>query len=338
MPTEPVAATARRFPGSGALALPVIGAPMFIASGPALVVAQCRAGVVGTMPSLSIRPAEALDAALAQIEQALAEHDCAHPHRPAAPYGVNLIAHRTNARLEHDLEVCVRHRVPLVITSLGPSRRIVDQVHAYGGVVFHDVVNLRHARKAIGEGVDGLVAVAAGAGGHAGTHSPFALVAEIRREFDGWIALSGAISHGAHIAAAIAMGADFAYIGTRFLATVEAEVGDDYKAMVLASRAADIVYTPFFTGVPGNYLRASIEQAGLDPDHLPARDAESMDYSSGNSRAKAWKDVWGAGQGVGGIDDVPSVDALVGRLASEFAQASARLAISALRLGHQPGG
>lgn len=308
----------RPFPGHAGLVLPVIGAPMFIASGPGLVIAQCCAGIVGTMPSLSIRPAEALDAALADIEQALAAHDRAHPERPAAPYGVNLIAHKTNARLEHDLEVCVCHRVPLIITSLGPSRRIVEQVQAYGGLVFHDVTNLRHARKAIGEGVDGLVAVAAGAGGHGGTLSPFALVGEIRREFDGWIALSGAMSHGSHVAAALAMGADFAYLGTRFLATQEAGVGDDYKAMVLASDAADIVYTPFFTGVPGNYLRGSIVRAGLDPEHLPDRDAASMDYASGKSRAKAWKDVWGAGQGVGGIDDVPTVAELVGRMSHEF--------------------
>lgn len=315
------AASARRFPGHAALALPVIGAPMFIASWPELVIAQCRAGIVGTMPSLSIRPAEALDAAIGQIRQALAEHDRNHPDRPAAPFGVNLIAHRTNARLAQDLEVCVRHHVPLVITSLGPSRRIVEQVHAYGGLVFHDVTNLRHAHKAIDEGVDGLVAVAAGAGGHGGTLSPFALVGEIRRSFDGWVALAGAMSDGAHVAAAIAMGADFAYMGTRFLATREAGVSDEYKAMVVASRAADIVYTPFFTGVPGNYLRESIARAGLDPDRLPGRESDSMDYSSVKSRAKAWKDVWGAGQGVGSIDDLPTVAELVERMAAEFRQA-----------------
>jgi nitronate monooxygenase len=298
---------------------------MFIASGPELVIAQCSAGIVGTMPSLSVRPAEALDAALTRIEQALAGHDRAHPALPAAPFGVNLIAHRTNPRLEHDLEVCVRHRVPLVITSLGPSRRIVEQVHAYGGAVFHDVINLRHARKAIDEGVDGIVAVAAGAGGHGGTLSPFALVGEIRRQFDGWIALAGAMSSGAHVAAVIAMGADFAYLGTRFLATREAGVGDDYKAMVVSSRAADIVYTPFFTGVHGNYLRESIASAGLDPDHLPSRDTDTMDYSSGRSRAKAWKDVWGAGQGVGGIGDVPSVADLVARMVAEYDVAATRV-------------
>lgn len=271
------------FPGPHPLALPLIGAPMFIASGPELVIAQCRCGMVGTMPSLSVRRAEELDTALSRIDAALAAHGRAHPERPAAPHGINLIAHKTNLRLEHDLEVCVAHRVPLVITSLGPSRRIVivDAVHGYGGTVFHDVTNLRHARKAIDEGVDGLVAVAAGAGGHGGTLSPFALLAEIRRHFDGYVALSGAMSSGAHVAAAIAMGADFAYLGTRFLATQEAAVADEYKAMVVASRAADIVYTPFFTGVHGNYLRASIVRAGLDPDHLPARDAGSLDDSSG---------------------------------------------------------
>jgi nitronate monooxygenase len=313
------------FPGPHPLALPLIGAPMFIASGPELVIAQCRSGVVGTMPSLSVRRAEDLDAALSLIGAALAAHGRAHAERPAAPYGINLIAHKTNLRLEHDLAVCVAHRVPLIITSLGPSRRIVEAVHGYGGTVFHDVTNLRHARKAIDEGVDGLVAVAAGAGGHGGTLSPFALLAEIRRHFDGYVALAGAMSSGAHVAAAIAMGADFAYLGTRFLATQEAAVTDEYKAMVVASRAADIVYTPFFTGVHGNYLRASIVRAGLDPDHLPVRDADSLDYSSGRSRAKAWRDVWGAGQGVGSIDDVPTVADLVARMTTEFAEAARRL-------------
>ena len=317
--------TANLFPGSATWALPVIGAPMFIASGPELVTAQCCAGVVGTMPSLSIRDAEQLEAALSRIESGLAAHDRAHADRPSAPYGVNLIAHKSNLRLEHDLEVCVRHRVPLIITSMGPSRRIVERVQAYGGVVFHDVTNLRHARKAMDEGVNGLVAVATGAGGHGGTLSPFALVGEIRRVFSGWIALSGAISNGAQIAAAQAMGADFAYMGTRFLATREAGASDENKAMVLQSAAADIVYTSAFTGVPGNYLRGSIVRAGLDPDHLPEREAGSISYATGTSRPKAWKDLWGAGQGVGLIDDLPSVATLVERLTTEHRAACMRL-------------
>lgn len=306
------------FPGQHRLTLPIIGAPMFIVSGPELVIAQCCSGVVGTMPSLTVREADQFDAVLTRIDTSLAEHNRLHPERPAAPYGVNLIAHKTNVRLEHDLEVCVRHRVPLIITSLGPSRRIVEQVHAYGGVVFHDVTNLRHAHKAIDEGVNGIVAVAAGAGGHGGTLSPFALVAEIRRQFDGWIALSGAISTGNQIAAALVMGADFAYMGTRFMATREANADEACKTMLVESTAVDIVYTAAFTGVPGNYLRGSIVRAGLDPDNLPEREAGRISYASGSSRPKAWKDLWGAGQGVGSIDDLPSVAQLVHRLKSEL--------------------
>lgn len=312
------------FPGDAPLALPLIGSPMFIVSGPELVIAQCKAGIVGTMPSLSVRPAEALDGALAHIREALAAHNCEHPDRPAAPFGVNLISHKTNARLEHDLEVCIQHRVPLIITSLGPSRQVVERVHAYGGVVFHDVINLRHAQKAIAEGVDGIIAVAAGAGGHAGTLSPFALVGEIRKIFDGWVALSGAMSTGAHVAAAIAMGADFAYMGTRFIATAEAQASDEYKTMVLESSAADIVYSPYFTGVHGNYLRPSIAKAGFDPDTLPARDSDSMDIATRVDKPKAWKDVWSAGQGVGSVDDIPTVAALVERLHREYAAAALR--------------
>lgn len=312
------------FPGAAPLTLPLIGSPMFIVSGPELVIAQCKAGIVGTMPSLSVRPAEALDAALTGIREALDAHDRDHPECPAAPFGINLISHKTNARLEHDLEVCIRHRVPLIITSLGPSRQVVERVHAYGGVVFHDVINLRHARKAIAEGVDGIIAVAAGAGGHAGTLSPFALVGEIRQIFSGCIALSGAMSTGAHVAAAIAMGADFAYMGTRFIATSEAQANDDYKAMVLESSAADILYSPYFTGVHGNYLRPSIVKAGIDPDTLPARQADSMDIATRVDKPKAWKDVWSAGQGVGSVDDIPTVAALVARLAREYAAAAHR--------------
>lgn len=317
--------TSPLFPGKSPLALPLIGSPMFIVSGPELVIAQCKAGIVGTMPSLSVRPAEALDGALVRIREALAAHDREHPERPAAPFGINLISHKTNARLAHDLEVCIQHQVPLIITSLGPSRQVVERVHGYGGVVFHDVINIRHARKAIAEGVDGIIAVAAGAGGHAGTLSPFALVGEIRKIFNGWIALSGAMSTGAHVAAAIAMGADFAYVGTRFIATQEAQASDDYKTMVLDSTAADILYSPYFTGVHGNYLRPSIAQAGFDPDALPAREADSMDIATRVDKPKAWKDVWSAGQGVGSVDDIPAVDMLVHRLQTEFLQASSRL-------------
>ena len=287
--------------------------------------AQCRAGIVGTMPSLSVRPAEALESVIMQIKEILTLHDIAYPERKSAPFGINLIAHRSNVRLEHDLEVCVRQQVPLIITSLGPSRAIVDRVHAFGGVVFHDVTNMRHARKAIAEGVDGMVAVAAGAGGHGGTLSPFALVSEIRREFDGWIALAGAMSTGAHVAAAIAMGADFAYMGTRFIATQESSAPDAHKAMVIASHAADIVYTPCFSGVPGNYLRPSIVALGLDPDDLPANDPSAMNYVSGNTRPKAWKDVLSAGQGVGAIDAIPSVDELVQQLVQGYHAAGQRL-------------
>lgn len=317
--------TSSLFPGKAPLALPLIGSPMFIVSGPELVIAQCKAGIVGTMPSLSVRPAEALDGALTHIRESLVAHDREHPERPAAPFGINLISHKTNARLEHDLEVCIHHQVPLIITSLGPSRQVVERVHAYGGVVFHDVINIRHARKAIAEGVDGIIAVAAGAGGHAGTLSPFALVGEIRNIFDGWIALSGAMSTGAHVAAAIAMGADFAYMGTRFIATKEAQANDDYKAMVLQSTAADILYSSYFTGVHGNYLRPSIAQAGFDPDALPSREAGSMNIATRVDKPKAWKDVWSAGQGVGAIDDIPAVESLVERLREDFQHAGHRL-------------
>ena len=313
------------FPGKNALALPLIGSPMFIASGPELVIAQCKAGIVGSMPSLSVRPAEDLDGALTHIELELAEHDRTYPDIPSAPYGINLIAHRTNARLEHDLEICVRHKVPLIITSLGPSRKIVDQVHDYGGAVFHDVINLRHACKAIDEGVDGIVAVAAGAGGHGGTLSPFALVGEIRQRFDGWIALAGAMSTGADVAAAIALGADFAYMGTRFIATQESGAEPDYKRMVVASQAADIVYTPCFTGVSGNYMRQSIARLGLDPDALPARGTDTMSYANGGTRPKAWKDVWSAGQGAGSVSDIPSVDELIARFVTDYQNAYARV-------------
>lgn len=296
------------------LRLPVIAAPMFLASGPSLVTACCRAGICGTFPALNQRTSDGFAEWLARIEADLADHD--NP----APYGVNLIVHKSNTRLEADLRVVVQHKVPLVITSLGAVKAVVDAVHAYGGLVFHDVTTRRHAEKAVEAGVDGIIAVAAGAGGHAGTLSPFALVSEIRAFFAGPVALSGAISTGAHIAAARALGADFAYIGTRFLATEEAIAPEGHKQMIVSGRAADIVYTPAISGVPANFLRPSIIAAGLDPDDLPAH--ETMNLAS---EAKAWKAVWSAGQGIGAIDDIPTVSALVDRFDAEYRAAKERL-------------
>lgn len=305
----------------GRLALPVIASPMFILSGPALVIAQCRAGVVGAMPSLNARPAELLDAWLGEIEAGLAAAEAAG-ERPA-PYAVNLIVHGSNDRLEHDLAVCEAHRVPIVITSLRAPGEVVARVQGWGGVVFHDVTTIRHAEKALEAGVNGLVLVAAGAGGHAGTLSPFALVGEVRRFFDGPIALSGAIASGQAILAAQAMGADLAYIGTRFIASAEANADPGYKQMVVDSAAADIVYTPLFTGVPGNYLRASIARAGLDPDDLPLPQKGSANFGTG--RVKPWKDVWGAGQGVGQIADILPAGEIIARLGREYRAARAAL-------------
>lgn len=299
---------------SARMRLPVIAAPMFLASGPKLVTACCRAGICGTFPALNQRTSEGFADWLTEIEADLA--GCAD----AAPFGVNLIVHKSNTRIEDDLKIAAAHKVPLVITSLGAVKEVVDAVHAYDGLVFHDVTNRRHAEKAVEAGVDGIIAVCAGAGGHAGTLSPFALVAEIRSFFPGPIALSGAISTGAHIAAARALGADYAYIGTRFLATQEAMASDPHKQMIVAGRAADIVYTPAISGVPASFLRASIMAAGLDPDHLPPREAMNV-----GSEAKAWKTVWSAGQGIGAIDDVPSVGDLVARLDAEYKAACDRL-------------
>lgn len=304
------------------LRLPVMGAPMFIVSGPELVIAQCRAGVAGSFPALNARPAEALDDWLTTIAGAL-DTDRAAGGRPA-PFGVNLIVHRSNARLAQDLATVVRHRVPYVITSVGAPDDVVTAVHGYGGLVLHDVTTLRHARRAIRAGVDGLILVAAGAGGHAGTLSPFALLPEVRVEFDGLVVLAGAIGSGAAVRAARVLGADIAYMGTRFIATAEANAPDDYKRMICDSRAADIVYTPAFTGVPGNYLRPSIERCGLDPDALQPLGEVSI--GNHEKRPKQWKDIWGAGQGVGGIADVPTVAALVDRLAADYAEAGRRLA------------
>ncbi|GAB6846890.1 MULTISPECIES: nitronate monooxygenase family protein [Paraburkholderia] len=309
------------------LALPVVASPMFIVSYPELVLAQCKAGIVGSFPALNARPAELLDEWLTQIQQQLAAHKAAHPDAVIGPVAVNQIVHQSNVRLEQDIRVCVEHKVPIFITSLrAPAKEIVDAVHSYGGIVLHDVINMRHASKALEAGVDGLILVAAGAGGHAGTMSPFALVGEVRRVFDGPIVLSGAIANGGSILAAQAMGADLAYMGTRFIATQEAHAVDDYKRAIIKANAADIIYTNLFTGVHGNYIRESIVNAGLDPDALPESDKSRMNF--GSDKAKAWKDIWGAGQGVGLMDDVPTVAELVARLKKEYDETKARLGIA----------
>ena len=306
------------------LVLPVIGAPMFTVSTPELVIAQCTAGIVGAFPALNARPADQLDAWLDRITDALAAHDARHPDRLAAPFAVNQIVHRSNARLQHDLDCCVRHRVPIMITSLGARPEVYQAAHAYGGIVLHDVISDTFARKAIDKGADGLIAVAAGAGGHAGTISPFALVAEIRDWFGGPLALSGAIATGGAVLAAQAMGADLAYVGSAFIATEEANAAPDYKRMVIASSAADVIYTNLITGVHGNYLKASLRRAGLDPDDLPTSDPSRMDFSGAS--AKAWTDIWGAGQGIGTIRQVVTAAELIARMASEYAAARNRLA------------
>jgi len=306
------------------LRLPVIAAPLFIISVPRLVIAQCKAGVVGSMPALNARPAEQLDEWLAEITEALAAHDRAHPDRRAAPFAINQIVHKSNDRLQHDLAVCAKYKVPIVITSLGARTDLNDAVHGWGGVVMHDIINNTFAKKAIDKGADGLIAVAAGAGGHAGVKSPFALVAEIRSWFDGPLALSGAISTGGAVLAAQAMGADFAYVGSAFIATEEARAVDAYKQMIVASTSDDIVYSSLFTGVHGNYLKGSIKNAGLDPDHLPESDPSKMSFA-GDAK-KAWKDIWGCGQGIGAIGSVVPAAELIARLAREYAAACARFA------------
>jgi len=305
------------------LRLPAICAPMFIVSNPQLVIAQCLGGLVGAFPALNARPQEQLEAWIETIQQALAAARAADPARPIAPFAVNQIIHASNTRLDHDLDVCIRARVPLIITSLRAPDEIVPAVHAYGGLVFHDVISVRHAERALAAGVDGLILVCAGAGGHAGTLSPFALVAEVRRFWDGPIALSGAISRGEHILAAQALGADLAYIGTRFIATAEANASAAYKQALVDATASEVVYTDYFTGVLGNYLAASIRAAGLDPAVLPARDKSTMNFDS--SAAKAWRDIWGAGQGVGSIDTVLPCAELIEQLAGEYAAARRRL-------------
>jgi nitronate monooxygenase len=309
------------------LSLPVIASPMFIASGPALVAAQCKAGIVGSFPALNARPAEQLDVWLTDLQRELAEYQAAHPDNKVGPIAVNQIVHQSNDRLEHDVAVCVKHQVPIIISSLrAPPKEMLDAVHAYGGIVLHDVVSIRHAEKALEAGVDGLILVAAGAGGHAGALSPFALVGEVRKFFDGPIALSGSIATGDAILAAQAMGADFAYIGSRWLATRESNVSDAYRDAIVDSSAADIVYTNLFTGVHGNYLKKSIVAAGLDPENLPVSDKSKMSFGSGS--AKAWRDIWGAGQGVGLMDDVPTVAEMVERLKQQYQAARERLSLT----------
>lgn len=309
----------------GRLSLPVIGAPMFIVSCPALVIAQCRAGIVGAFPALNARPPEALEEWIREIRDALAAFERETGHK-AAPFAVNQIVHGSNERLAHDLEICIRHEVPIIITSLRPPGEVVAAVHAYGGIVLHDVISIRHAEKALEQGVDGLILVCAGAGGHAGTLSPFALVAEARRLWDGPLILSGAIASGRAILAAQAMGADLAYMGTRFIATREANAPEGYKAMLVAGAAKDIVYTPAISGVAGNYLRPSLVAAGLDPDDLPEAGKDRMNFAAERrNRPAAWRDIWSAGQGLGSIDDVPGAGELVERLRREYAEAAASL-------------
>ena len=311
----------------GKLRLPAIGAPMFIVSVPELVIAQCTARIVGAFPALNARPKEKLEDWIIEIKEALAAYRAAHPEAKVAPFAVNQIVHASNDRLEHDVEICIRQEVPIQITSLRPPADVVKAAHSYGGVVFHDVISLRHAEKAAEQGVDGLILVCAGAGGHAGMLSPFALVPEVKRFFRGTIILSGSIATGGAVLAARAVGADLAYIGTRFIATREANAPPAYKTMLVESRAADIVYTSLFSGVLGNYLKPSVRAAGLDPDDLPAGDKSKMNFAAAvNATAKAWRDIWGAGQGVGSIDDVPRVAELVARLEAEFHAARAALA------------
>ena len=308
------------------LTLPLIGSPMFIASRPELVIEQCKAGIIGAFPALNARPAHVLDEWLIRIKSELAEYAAANPGAKVAPYAVNQIAHSSNDRLAHDMEACVRHQVPLIITSLRPPREIVEAAHSYGGLVFHDVISVRHARKAAEQGVDGIIVVCAGAGGHAGMASPFALVREVREFFDGTIVLSGAMTSGADVLAAQALGADMAYIGTRFLATTEAHVPDDYKQMILDSSSDEVVYTSLFTGVKGNYLARSVTAAGMDAANLPEADKSKMDFGSGgNTEKKAWRDIWSAGQGVGNIHEVLPTRELVARMVREYEDTRRRL-------------
>ncbi len=314
------------------LRLPVVGSPLFIISHPPLVLAQCKAGIVGAFPALNARPEEQLDEWLHEIKEDLAAHDRANPERPAAPFAVNQIVHKSNTRLDHDLALCVKHQVPIVISSLGAVPEVNQAIHSYGGIVLHDIIHDRHARKAIEKGADGLIAVAAGAGGHAGTLSPFALIQEIRQWFDGPLLLSGAIANGGAVLAAEAMGADMAYIGSPFIATVEARAPDGYKEMIVESKAADIVYSNLFTGIHGNYLKGSVRNAGMDPDNLAMSDPSSMNFGEGSAKRKAWKEIWGCGQGIGAVSETVPAAALVDRLAREYSEARSRLRFGAERV------
>jgi nitronate monooxygenase len=310
-------------PALASLKFPVIGSPLFIISTPKLVIAQCINGVVGSMPALNARPISQLDEWLAEITEALAAHNKAHPDNPAAPFAINQIVHKSNVRLEEDMAMCVKYKVPIIITSLGAREEINQAAHSYGGVVLHDIINNKFAHKAIEKGADGLVAVAAGAGGHAGVKSPFALVQEIRQWFDGPLALSGSIASGSAILAAVAMGADFAYIGSAFIATDEARAAQEYKQSIVDSNSDDIVYSNLFTGVHGNYLAPSIRSAGMDPENLPESDPSKMDF--GGDKSKAWKDIWGCGQGIGAVNKIQSTAAFIAQLKAEYATAKARL-------------
>jgi len=305
------------------ISIPVIGAPLFLISVPDLVIAQCKAGIIGSFPALNARPQHMLEEWIVRIKTELKEYQEQNPDKKVAPFAVNQICHGSNDRLQGDMEICVKHEVPIIITSLRPPAEVVEAAHSYGGLVFHDVINVRHAKKAADMGVDGLILVCAGAGGHAGALSPFALLREVKSWFDGTIILSGSIGDGYSVASALALGADFAYLGTRFIATHEANAEPEYKQMLIESSANDIVYSNLFTGVLGNYLKPSIQNAGLDPDNLPTADKTAMNFGSGgNTDSKAWKDIWGSGQGIGLIEDAPTVESLVERLRSEFSEAT----------------
>ena len=305
------------------ISIPVIGAPLFLISVPDLVIAQCKAGIIGSFPALNARPQHVLEEWIVRIKTELKEYQDQNPDKKVAPFAVNQICHGSNDRLQGDMEICVKHEVPIIITSLRPPAEVVEAAHSYGGLVFHDVINVRHAKKAADMGVDGLILVCAGAGGHAGALSPFALLREVKSWFDGTIILSGSIGDGYSVASALALGADFAYLGTRFIATQEANAEPEYKQMLIESSANDIVYSNLFTGVLGNYLKPSIQNSGLDPDNLPTADKSAMNFGSGgNTDSKAWKDIWGSGQGIGLIEDAPTVEELVDRLKSEFTEAS----------------
>ena len=305
------------------LSIPVIGAPLFLISVPDLVIAQCKAGIIGSFPALNARPQHVLEEWIVRIKTELKEYQDQNPDKKVAPFAVNQICHGSNDRLQGDMEICVKHEVPIIITSLRPPAEVVEAAHSYGGLVFHDVINVRHAKKAADMGVDGLILVCAGAGGHAGALSPFALLREVKSWFHGTIILSGSIGDGYSVASALALGADFAYLGTRFIATHEANAEPEYKQMLIESSANDIVYSNLFTGVLGNYLKPSIQNAGLDPDNLPTADKSAMNFGSGgNTDSKAWKDIWGSGQGIGLIEDAPTVESLVERIRAEFNEAT----------------